>query len=227
MSLVVRKPGKAPRRGGRRGKNSGVPLAQGPDFTFVQAPKGFPKKMFMSHEYRETKPIVCTTGAISSYVFTCNGMYDPNITGTGHQPMYFDQMSAIYDHYTVFKSEIVYEFIVKTADQMVGTYIDDDASITNDPVLCGELPTGSSNLLSVLAAKPLTIRKTWDAKAYFGGDIFDNDVLQGSASANPTEQSYYVVVTQPFDGTSSTTLYMNVCIKYHAVWDELKNISSS
>ncbi len=181
----------------------------------------------MTHEYRETKAVVCTTGAISSYLFSCNGMYDPNITGTGHQPMYFDQMTAIYDHYTVLKSEIIYEFIVKTADQMVGTYIDDDATITNDPVLCGELPTGSSHLLSVVATRPLIVRKRWDAKKFFGGDIFDNDNLQGTAASNPTEQSYYTMVTQPFDGTSTTTVLMNVTIRYQAVWDELKNISSS
>jgi hypothetical protein len=193
----------------------------------VRAPKGFPKKMFMTHEYRETKPIVCTAGAINSYQFSCNGMYDPNITGTGHQPMYFDQMSAIYDHYTVFKSEIIYEFLVKTADQMVGCYIDDDTSITNDPVLCGELPTGSSHLLSVVAIRPLVVRKRWDAKKFFGGDIYDNYNLQGTASANPVEQSYYTMVTQPFDGASSTTVLMNVTIRYQAVWDELKNIGSS
>ena len=35
------------------------------------------------------------------YIFTLNGLYDPNITGTGHQPRGYDQITPFYKAYTV------------------------------------------------------------------------------------------------------------------------------
>ena len=44
---------------------------------------------------------VGAVGIPASYVFSANGLYDPNITGIGHQPRGFDQLMALYDHYVV------------------------------------------------------------------------------------------------------------------------------
>lgn len=38
----------------------------------------------------------------SAYVFSLNGLFDPNITGTGHQPRGYDQITPFYKAYTVF-----------------------------------------------------------------------------------------------------------------------------
>lgn len=51
-----------------------------------------------------------TSGVITQYVFTANGMYDPNITGTGHQPMGFDTMMLYYEQYTVLRSSVTLRF---------------------------------------------------------------------------------------------------------------------
>lgn len=38
-------------------------------------------------------------GVVGSYVFQINGPYDPNVTGIGHQPLGFDQLMLMYEHY--------------------------------------------------------------------------------------------------------------------------------
>ncbi len=37
----------------------------------------------------------------SEYVFRLNSLYDPDLTGTGHQPYGFDQFAALYSRYKV------------------------------------------------------------------------------------------------------------------------------
>ncbi len=41
------------------------------------------------------------SSALGEHFFSCVGLFDPDITGTGHQPMGFDQYMALYDHYQV------------------------------------------------------------------------------------------------------------------------------
>jgi len=65
-----------------------------------------------------------TTNAVSvdtssEQDFRANSVYDPDSTGLGHQPMYFDQLAAIYKQYIVHKCEIEVEFHNPTADGMV------------------------------------------------------------------------------------------------------------
>jgi len=71
---------------------------------------GFPQKMVMTHKYCDKVQLTSTLGVITNYLFSTNGLYDPNITGTGHQPAYFDQMTPIYNNYTVIMSRIKVTF---------------------------------------------------------------------------------------------------------------------
>jgi len=41
------------------------------------------------------------SGTLATYDFYANSCYDPNNTGTGHQPMGFDELMAMYRHGTV------------------------------------------------------------------------------------------------------------------------------
>jgi hypothetical protein len=133
---------------------------------------------------------------------------------------------AIYDHYTVLRSRIVHQCLV-TANAVVSLYVDDDTSVAADPGVASEQTTGTSSIISALAVTPTTFKREWDAKAYFGGDIFDNDALQGDASNNPVEQSYFVLSVTALSGAVPTTLNFQTVIEYDVVFDELKTIASS
>jgi len=66
-----------------------------------RAPLGnFSSTKTVALRYTETININATTSAAVN-VFRVNNIFDPNLTGTGHQPMYHDNYSAIYTSYRV------------------------------------------------------------------------------------------------------------------------------
>lgn len=62
--------------------------------------KGLPDRIFTSLKYNEV--VQWNPGAVSgNYQFNINSLFDPNRTGTGHQPMLYDQYSAFFNRYKV------------------------------------------------------------------------------------------------------------------------------
>lgn len=60
----------------------------------------FPNLFKVCLKYNEH--VYATPAAISyNYIFNLNGIYDVNQSGTGHQPLYRDDLSSIYNRYRV------------------------------------------------------------------------------------------------------------------------------
>ncbi len=177
--------------------------------------------MRMRHKYVDNRRVNAATGVMGRQVYSCNGLFDPDFTNTGHQPLFFDNMTAIYDHYTCFVSRIDIAFSTDT-DSYVSLYVDDDTTHTATVQTGAEQPTGVEALCLSLNNKPMHLRSSWNARDYFGGDIFDNDQLQGTNAANPAEASYYVLSWQSANQTNSSALTWTATIYYDVVWDEIK-----
>ena len=65
-----------------------------------------PLKMAATLLYSDQITLNPAAGTVSKHVFSANGLFDPNITGVGHQPRGFDQYMALYNHYTVIGARI-------------------------------------------------------------------------------------------------------------------------
>lgn len=219
-----RLPFRAKRKFGRRGNTRFK--------TQVRVGKGFPKKMTMTHKYSQLVNMVSTVGGNTQYFFSCNGMFDPDATGTGHQPYYFDQMSALYNHYTVIGSKFSVRAVPFTATSESWTMsltTNDDTVTTNVvPLAQAEYSDGKVRLIPANTnSMECTMRAKWSAKKVFGGSILANDNLQGNSGANPAEQTYYQMALRSTDSASTVSVYCMVQIEYIAVWDELKDVAQS
>lgn len=193
--------------------------------------QGFPKKILMTHKYTDVVTVTSTTGALGTYRFACNGMYDPNITGTGHQPMYFDQMSAIYNHWVVIGSRIRFTVTPQTtaaAASYVGLWINDNNASTNINAISdvAEQGTGYVRQFSTPANVPLIMTKKWSAKKFFGRGVMANNALQGTSGSNPTELSYYELVVNAANN-ATIAYHVKVDISYIAIWSEVQDIAPS
>jgi len=196
--------------------------------------QGPPKQLTMTHKYcSQQLTLTSSAGGLGTHKFSCNGLFNPDITGSpgAHQPMYFDQMSALYDHYCVLSSTIKVTFSTPGAplamSMRLGINVNDNTSHT--PLDDGLAEANQSVLTHISAGSLITKQLTskWNAKDYFGPSVLANTELQGGAGTNPTEQSYYVIFGQSMNGITTSAVLMDVEIKYTCVWKELVDIASS
>lgn len=170
-------------------------------------------------------------GLAANYVFSANGLYDPNITGVGHQPLSFDQYMAMYDHFTVIGSKIT--VFARNGDesygQMVGVRYSDSATVESDPRTLIEngrcvyrlMDEGDeSDACSV--SMGLNIGKVLGRKS-----VLDEDDLRGGAGGNPAEQAYWHVFAFPDSAVDSGAIRFSVQIDYIAVFSEPKLLALS
>jgi len=190
---------------------------------------GFPERMRLKHKYRESLHLTGTAGASATYIFSCNGMYDPNITGTGHQPMFFDNMAALYDHYTVMNAKISVVYIPSpqatiTSHNFVVGLLDASAFATNNSNYLGENPSMTSLVVQASANNQVNIiTKYWNAERVFGSRALSDSQLRGSSAANPSEQTYFGIMIQDTLAIGTAEGDISVTIEYDAVWTEAKN----
>lgn len=192
---------------------------------------GFPKRAITKLKYSDTLVLTSNTGTISHYKFGLNTLYDPNTTGTGHQPMMFDQMMQVYNHFTVIASKITVRFIPYEANTIpTGICLsqDDDNTIT---------PTSWSSFQEQSKAKTLilgsdggsgkTLTMGWSAKKTYGGSVLANNLLRGNVAADPTEKSFALISLVAADNVSTVSVAAQVYIEYVAVFSELRDVNGS
>lgn len=213
-----------PRRGRRTGTVS-LGLGSNP----------FPRSVVTTHRYNESFTLDPPVGAPAVAYYSCNGLFDPTVAIGGHQPLGFDQMTPMYDHYTVLGAKATVRFFsngsnLTTGSMMVYCYVNDDSAavLTYDTVL--EQSKGVVSPLTNTGAKGVTtLTQKFSAKKFFGvADVKDNSQLKGSDTANPTEGAYFVIGAQGVGpGLDPLTIYCNVTIDYITQWSERRDLAQS
>lgn len=199
----------------------------------ARASTGFPKMLRIRHRYISQNKITSTSGALTTYNFRANGMFDPDSTGGGHQPLYFDQLAALYDHFCVTASKITVRCVpavTNTAPGAVGIFVNDDTSVVPTTWYgCAEQNSSVYKMVGAGAgAAEAVLAKKWDVRKYFATRGPGDPELQGTASADPTEQSVFTIFAQTADGTATTTdYYIVVTVEYDAIWTELRDVATS
>jgi hypothetical protein len=188
------------------------------------------RKLIYHERYIQLDPGV--SGVVSVQKFSANGCYDPDVTGTGHQPMGFDQIMQLYYHYGVVGSKITASFSNTSATQaqLVGISIVGDSAVSATAselieqgnttwLLLGALGSGTDTAKLSLAVNP----------GKFLGDqnVLDEESMQGSISANPAEQVYFYVWAEPLAATDTVLVRMCATIEYQVAFLEPKNPGSS
>lgn len=183
---------------------------------------------------------LAVSGNVNTYFFTANGIFDPNITGTGHQPIGFDQMMLLYEQATVVRSSIEVTFNVGaglTANCGIALFPDavaiTAASQLVENGLIKYIPLTSGTNTFQNQRMRSTVRLDCDVAKYFGRpsyqSMMNDDNLYTTAAANPVEQVYYGIVAWQMspDGATTTALGFDVLVSYDVIYWEPRKLGSS
>jgi len=219
--------------GYQQGKKRRIPMAKRakkwPASGTIGRPRPFPTRMVATLRYVETIAINSAIVSAANTSVACNSIYDPNLTGTGHQPYGHDTYASIYNQYTVLRSTIKITPFQQSANHMAyGVGIEDApiASISYDT--WAEKPTYKAicqRLDGSQAQKPIVL--TWDRNKRFPQNDTYRD-LSAPFGANPSEIEVFNICLQSAgSGTAIGNNGFFVEVWYTCEFYELKDLGSS
>jgi len=181
--------------------------------------------------YCEAIDLGTQSSAARSYLYAANGLYDPNISGTGHQPMGFDQMMTFYNHYCVLKATIKVQYSSEITTPQYEIHAGLGVTRASSPSTNWSLVCEEGNLIEGLIGgvsagggmpSPPFVNSVDIGKFQSVTYPLDDDTLKGTASANPSSLVYFVIYTSaPFaPGSSTDHVYANVTLEFDAVFSE-------
>lgn len=189
------------------------------------------KTTMVYHETFDLNPGAAGVNAV--YVWSANGLYDPNITGVGHQPRGFDQLMTLYDHYVVIgvKASMTVANLDASKAQVYGmAIVDRNTSLGSPNIEYMELRTSKSRIVGPFGPDAVgTLHIACDPNKFLGrSKPMSDPELKGSTSANPTEQAYIHCFAFPQDASTDTgALNCRITLEYTAILIEPKQPTSS
>lgn len=128
------------------------------------------------------------------YSYNLNSVFDPNLSGTGHQPMGFDQLKALYGRYRVYSCKYKVRFFVANVGPTVCAVTPTNettsfVSIPQDALETTGSKYGSINNITAVGsvATPIVLSGKVNLMSLYGAKDMQSDRYQALISADPTE----------------------------------------
>ena len=122
----------------RRGRNARV--------TVPRSKLGFPTSMSTTVRYTQRLDVAPTSLDTLTFTFAANDIFDPDVTGGGHQPRGSQEYAVIYDTFTVTSSRVLVNWMfegyggpstVSSTGALQSRSEDSTTSPAVSPVICG------------------------------------------------------------------------------------------
>lgn len=190
-------------------------------------------KMKYSEQVQVTGP---GSGGIAAFRFNLNSIFDPNQTGTGHQPYGHDSLSAIYNRYRVISCKYVisaiptggttgnqYGIVAALPANEVVNVAGGLAEVQENP-RCKFITQAPSATLKVLRGTvnlPSLVGRT---KTQYMAD----DRYAATYGSSPAEAAILNVFTGLLNGNAETvSMQLNVMLEYTVESFDVKNLVQS
>lgn len=174
--------------------------------------------------YYDEQLAVLSAQSGALYVFAGNDCYDPDVTGTGHQPLGYDQWSAFYSRYRVTSSNIevklqrtseACEFVVCPTPDTTATIV----NIAEQPF--SKIATVSSSVSNH------KIKHYMSTMEILGLKSMEDDQISAGIGYSPNRKWYWVIGTYSYDSTTTITTHLSIRIKFYVEFYQRKVLGQS
>lgn len=175
-------------------------------------PRGIPDRLFTTLKYRDNYVLSATSPALAIQAWNLNSAYDFDLTGTGHQPLYFDQLcgalegAALFHKYRVHAVEYTIRLMNNDANTPVTVVVvpvtHNNTIVSTDDMdaLC-EAPYARKRQLCTgnAGSNVGTIKGTVSIKQLEGEKELSSNSWSAVHNASPTAVSKLYCVAESLD----------------------------
>lgn len=194
---------------------------------------GLPRTSVVRLRYVDGFPLdPPASGLATPFVFRANSIYDPNLSGSGHQPMNRDMWANLYKRYTVIGAKCtfrVFQSVVGNSHGMLaGVLLNEDAGLADyNPATLMEQGliryTMGHATTQQNSGNGLICTKTFSAKKFFNvADISDNKDIGANQPDNPVRTAKFIclVSASPNSAVNIEPVHCVVTIDYIVMFAE-------
>lgn len=199
---------------------------------------GNPRCKLVKLRYAETIAINAPIGGVGSYVFRANDLYDPNYTGTGHQPLGFDQLMQYYNHFTVIGSKCTVMFTPSSGvggltPGLLGVALSDGGVTVSGYANTNHLLEGrQTGMKTMWLGDPASMGSRRSVVKTFSHNKFfcrpsTNTEFKGNVGGSPQETAFYEVFVASVNSNDPASMILTVVIDYIALMSEPRDLPQS
>jgi hypothetical protein len=176
-----------------KGRRSRKDIEHKSDVPYTSVSRYYPIAPRLRTKLRYNEQVGVTTSAGPGYVnydWNLNGLFDPNSTGTGHQPRGFDQLASLYNRYRVYRTK--WEIIATVTNSADGALLGVMPSNVPTPGTFNDLSEQTYAVVKPFSqATPVVIRGQIGLAQLNGKSpeaYMADDTTGAQITANPSEQ---------------------------------------
>lgn len=213
-----------PRRGGQSAIIRRIPRSVFTKYRFTKMPHQGTRnpKTYAKLVYVGNCSLNTSTATSAEHAFSLNSIYDPDVSGAGHQPYMHDTLATMWKHYIVDYAKVEVIFHADSAHSGLLLYIraDDDASASSTKVRDAMLEAGVLTRYKILSPQPSQAGQMWSTrlKAFFNlkkmRNINDDANFQAAFGSSPSDQ-VPVIVGHAGNSLNSINVTAHVKITYY------------
>lgn len=191
----------------------------------------FPDRLRASLRYYDTVNLAGGVPSPNAQVFLMNSLYDPDSTGTGHQPEGYDQLTAIYLKYLVVEFEYhlqIYNLATAPTKWAICMSETDISSRTVDQL--AEQKYVDSGFIGRADGGDCLIQRSGRMKLskLMGQRILDSDTsMYANYNASPSDGAFFIIKVASLDGSSNANCYVHCEFIYHASFKDRNDPTAS
>jgi len=215
-SNLPRRRARRRRRGPRRFVQAGN---QRMTTSIINMPYILPDRVMVHLPYRQSITMTNVSGT-GTYVFSLNSIYDPDVTGGGHQVLGYEQWATLYQQYEVISSSIHVTVLPPDSLAAPARYTLYPATVSttqNDSTAAAEQPYAKTTLVTNATLTQYTKVHHHMSVQKLEGRQTASINFTAPFGASPTLERYWHMVLFSLSQSTIGGIYIDVEIVYHTV----------